>query len=382
MHTVEIHSLEISDSGRISVEISSAASTQTLTFGVPGGSHFHTDTIGAAIALLLAKYYSRIRYTFPLSDTMRKYVERYCQAAVETSGTCAPEARCPNGLTGLAFSGGFDSLAARDFLPGAPALISLDFGGRFSRERHMFETFNSTVIQTNLVDLGLNRNSWAFMAVGNTLMRNTLGLSSLSFGTVLEAREKYILRFLSQRHPDSKVLTDLTGMPILNPLLGLTEVATAQYVTATYPELVEDILSSVANPGEEKSYRKSLLVEVAKGRLGMTCPPRLSPPAKPQFRWGDRLALDFLAVYLVKHVGLDAVQLAYDSSLPEAIERLADELQLTFYERVNPNFYMQAPPRLVAGIFSNLISNGVFPYTNTDFNEFSRVSSFLFSTRR
>ena len=382
MDSVAVRKLEVSSAGRISMTIESCTSEKSLYFDVPSGSDIHPDAVAASAALILSKQYNSILLDFPVSEKMREQVGSYCQAEVKTSTICAPESLPSSGVTGLAFSGGFDSLSARDFLPGAPQLVSLDFGGAFSRERNMFHRFNSVVVRTNLVEIGLNRNSWAFMAVGNRLLRSTLGLTSLSFGTVLEARDKYVTQIADQRQPSSSALTDLTGMPIFNPVLGLTEVATAIYVSQVYPDIVGIILSSVANPGEEKSYRKSLLLEAAALRAGKPTLPRLASPKTPQFKWGDSYALDFLALYLIKHVGVEAVQASYAETLPAAAEALASKLQLSFYERVNPNFYLSGKRQLVGDLLRNMAYADIFPYSNIDFDEFSQVASYLLEVRK
>src|SRR5699024_6541660 len=84
----------------------------------------------------------------------------------------------------LNFSGGFDSMAALALEPNAH-LVSLDFGGRFSRERQFFEKFQPNIIETNLVDLKLNRYSWTFMGIGALLFRDELNISSYAFGSIM-----------------------------------------------------------------------------------------------------------------------------------------------------------------------------------------------------
>src|SRR5699024_12658626 len=99
----------------------------------------------------------------------------------------------------LNFSGGFDSLAARVLEPHAE-LISLDFGGRFSRERKFFERFDPYVLETNLVDIGLNRYAWSFMGIGSLLMRYELQLGAYSFGSIMAgAGSRLAERPLEQR---------------------------------------------------------------------------------------------------------------------------------------------------------------------------------------
>lgn len=152
-----IRSLEYSPSGYISVDIVTGETEQNLYFQLPPGTPVHTDTVAACVALLLSKSCRSLEFDFPISEELVSTIEMYCQARVRTKGTCSLEPPLKADIGGLAFSGGFDSLTAKDFLPGAHELISLDFGGRFSRERVVFVEFGTSVVKTNLVDIGPNR---------------------------------------------------------------------------------------------------------------------------------------------------------------------------------------------------------------------------------
>ena len=54
----------------------------------------------------------------------------------------------------LSFSGGYDSLAAAYLMPERIKLVSMDFEGRFSREKDFYRQFYPCIVRTNLVKNG------------------------------------------------------------------------------------------------------------------------------------------------------------------------------------------------------------------------------------
>lgn len=363
--------------GRLSLDIGTSQGVKNLFFDMHDAGIPSFDSIAATVGLLLGRGTAGVDFDFPVSARTLEALAAHCRCAVN-SARVGKEARHPSpSRVGLAFSGGFDSLMARDVLPADTALLSLDFGGRFSRERAMFNTFDSHVVGTNLVDIGLNRKSWSFMAAANVLLRDSLGLGTLSFGTVTEARPKYF-RFDGQTQPVGSTLDAVTEMPIFNPVLGLTEVATAQYALNHHPTLVADILKSVANPGEEKAYRKHLLLLAAGAHAGNAAAPAAgSLPARPILNWGSSLAADFLSLYLMKHLGAGVVQKLYKEPIPDAARQLVDKLTLNFFGRVNANFYQGHDRSLQSGMYRKLLLAGVEPYGSHEFREIAQVAALL-----
>lgn len=363
--------------GRLSLDIGTSQGVKNLFFDMHDAGIPSFDSVAATVGLLLGRGNAGMDFAFPVSARTLEAVAEHCRCEVN-SARVGKEARHPApSRIGLAFSGGFDSIMARDLLPAGTALLSLDFGGRFARERAMFNTFDSHVVGTNLVDIGLNRKSWSFLAAANVLLRDSLGLGTLSFGTVTEARPKYF-RFGGQTQPVGSTLDAVTEMPIFNPVLGLTEVATAQYALNHHPTLVADILKSVANPGEEKAYRKHLLLLAAGAHAGNAVVPAAAVlPAQPILNWGSSLAADFLSLYLMKHLGAGIVQKLYKDSIPDAAKELVDQLTLNFFGRVNANFYQGHDRSLQSGMYRKLLLAGVEPYGSRDFREFAQVAALL-----
>ncbi|AIY00880.1 hypothetical protein ART_1281 [Arthrobacter sp. PAMC 25486] len=366
-----------SDDGRLSLDIVTAHGVKHLFFDMHDAGMPSFDSIASTVGLLLGRGNAGINFGFPVSARTLEAVAAHCRCEVRSAKVATAVRHPASSRVGLAFSGGFDSLMARDLLPAGTALLSLDFGGRFARERAMFSAFDSHVVGTNLVDIGLNRNSWSFMAAANVLLRDSLGLATLSFGTVTEARPKYF-RFGGQTQPVGSTMDAVTEMPIFNPVLGLTEVATARYALTHYPARVDDILKSVANPGEEKAYRKQLLLLAANAHAGnAVAPPADALPAQPILTWGSSLAADFLSLYLMKHLGAGVVQKLYKQPVPDAAKLLVDKLELNFFGRVNANFYQGHDRSLQSGMYRKLLLAGVEPYGSQDFHEFAQVAALL-----
>ena len=95
------------------------------------------EGLALALSTLCGKTFETIRFGFDLPESTREDIAHWTESDVEVSGTVDKEMRELSG-TVLNFSGGFDSLAAHYLLPEDHKLVSLDFGGRFSRERNFF----------------------------------------------------------------------------------------------------------------------------------------------------------------------------------------------------------------------------------------------------
>lgn len=378
LKAIEVGGPVMSASGKLTINLHHNDKSSVLFFDFDRYYDIHPDAIAASLGMMLKNSGHDIFFDFPVSNHMVAMVHRHTGSKVTARQPCAPEEDVRSEKVILGFSGGFDSLTARDLLPEDAQLMSFDFMGPFSRERSMFDRFPTTIIQTNLVQLGLNRHSWAFMAVGARLLKTNLNVGLLSFGTVMEAREKYLRSFAAQRQLNSSSMTRLTKLDIYNPILGMTEVGTAAYISRTYPDDLAQILRSVANPGEEKSYRKSLLLHAVKAP-GSSLALGAAQPPLTKSKWGQNIALDFLAIYLISKLGFEPVAQAYSTKIPDATHRLADTLDLSFYEKINMNFYdvTKVNKGLVEKTLTQAISKGIFPYSLKDYESFALVSAHL-----
>lgn len=271
----------------------------------------------------------------------------------------------------LCFSGGFDSLAAYAILDSDFDNffnVSLDFGGRFSREENFFKRFPTSVVKTNFVDLKLNRNSTSFMYIpiifycnyfdaGYGILADTLE----SGNNLFKRNDELILSFLN-----------LKNFPLT---FGMTEVGTALIILNKYPELVDLSLKSLANPGEEKRYRKQLFIKILSEKYGQAVFFEEVDKTNSVV-WGNNVYSDFLCLYFIKRAGVEVTSKIIRNIPIEAIN-LANALSLNFYEKINVDFLEGVPEKYKSKILFALFEFGIYPYDSDDFREFNEVLRFL-----
>ena len=257
-------------------------------------------------------------------------------------------------------------------------LVSVDFGGSFSREAKFFKSFNPHILQTNFRKLGYDRESWTFMGTGALLYADPLRVKYHVFGTILEGTE-YHFRDLPPRTSFLRRMPfSLVGLDEIQLLNGITEVGTAMIVTEYYPEKVSDSMISLAAPKSEKRYRKQTLTEIVCQRYNKNVELPDCPEPDPQCitSFGRNFALDFLAIYELKHRGQEIVRKTV-SDVPEEVVALANELNLDFYERLNTKFLNTIPETMRQFYLERLERCGIIPYTERDWEEFEKVRQCL-----
>jgi len=283
-----------------------------------------------------------------------------------------------DGIT-LNFSGGFDSLCALCLMPEATNLVSMDFGGRFGREKGFFQKFKPIVLSTNIIDTPLRSNSWSFMGIASILTSSHYKTKYNTFGGILEASPNNF-----DRNPIAAKNISFPPFAAVNMLnapytLGLSEVATMHIIAQAMPDMVSESLDSLAEPGTEKRYRKQVLAEIMSNRYGIALPiNKLPAPSKPHFTFGQNFAADFLSLYIIKHAGYDIASHTI-SDIPEDLIELASKLEMNFYERINTNFYTNFPQELKSDFYSKCLKYNLDPYTRKDWDEFLVVTKRLSS---
>lgn len=264
--------------GRLSFDVERDGFLQTVWFELPRDWEYAPDLIAAAASTLLGEKFKRIHFDFGLSIEAIEQLQSVWKASITAKSVVTKSTREVRGaFLGLNFSGGFDSLASKALAPRGFRLISLDFGAGFEREVRFFSEFPTTVVKTNLRQLGLDKNSWTFMGVGAILLRDYLRLSHIGFGSILEASSSNLISVLARpntanpplrkrfaRRAGAPTLASnvfaAAGMHYLNPVSGMTEVGTTKIVAEQFPELAERSLESLAPEGSEKLDRKRLLL--------------------------------------------------------------------------------------------------------------------------
>ncbi len=279
----------------------------------------------------------------------------------------------------LNFSGGFDSLAAKLIMPSSKTkLVSMDFGGNFSREQRFFSQFDTCTVETNLLAFPIRKNSWSFMGIGSILFSEYLQADFYTFGGILEASRLNFDLNKTPRKNNSFPPFLAVGMENAPYTLGLTEIATAIIMLKEAPKLTLLSLQSVANDGEEKKYRKQLILYAVAQKLKMenfiTSDAFVLPINKVNF--GQNFALDFLSFYLIKYLDISWLFNIYHQ-IPEEVISLSHKLSLCFYEKFNSNFLSCLPQSLQKDLMMTLIGLEIPPYSEIDWIEFREVIDLL-----
>jgi hypothetical protein len=329
-------------------------------------------TVGYAMCTLLSPLYDDVRFEFDVPADVGATAERLLGRSV------VPAPVPPRGVdrTLLNFSGGFDSLVAKLLAPPGTRLVSLDFGGRFSRERQFFEGFTPTIWSTNLVQTPLRSGSWAFMGVGTVLSRHQHHPDGIAFGTILEAGPQNLRRTRPSAvatHPSFSAI-GLQNVPLVS---GLTEVGTALVLLRHAPDLVGDSLRSLAGPGEEKLFRKYALTRCVAERHALDAElPDVATPTVPRLAWGEAFSTDFLALWMARHASPDVSALMV-AGMPTEVRDAALGLSLDLFERYDPRMYDGMREEERRRLFTRLEDLGIGPYTETDETELEVVAELL-----
>lgn len=348
---------------------------QTLQIRLPYSFAPSADLIAVSFALIVGKKFDHVTIDLPLGAELVGAIEHH----IEAEFVCrkGSDRRRPTGTaSSLNFSGGYDSLATLSLLPEVD-LISLDFGGRFARERAGFEPFGSLAFETNLVDLRLNRYAYEFMLIGSILMRDELKLKNSFFGSILGGSLPRLLELPGRESESVVSLLNYIGMELYKPVAGVTEVGTMQMVAKSRSEALVTTLDTVANPREEKYSRKHQLLEAVCLDLGVPAALPTDPGARHPSRWGNSLATDLASVYVAQKLGVERVSKSYEGGVPELILDQIDSLDLRFLERWNPHAYSEVPIALLSKWYSSLIELGVVPYERRDWDAGENVVQLL-----
>lgn len=330
------------------------------------------NQIATALATLCGQVYDFVFMDLKINHDVFSKINEYLEADFKTNGILQDEIdfNYSDNLL-LCFSGGFDSLATYELLNKSDYnfdIVSLDFGGRFSREENFFKRFSPYVVKTNFVDLKLNRNSMSFMYIPIIFYSKYLDAGYGMLADVLESG--YNLYKRSDDVPLS--FLNITNLPLV---LGLTEVGLAYILIKTRPELLNLSLESLANPGEEKRYRKQLLIEILSEKYDEKV--FFEKVGHTNAReWGDYITNDFLCLYFIKNAGIEEASKIMNN-IPEEAIALANSLSLDFYERFNRDFLFEIPNEYRMLIKSRLCELNIDDYDNNDLEEYEKVIEFL-----
>lgn len=335
------------------------------------------DLIALALATLCGTKYDEISMELTVSRITKDYIEKFTKSElfIKTNEYSMVVSKSRDKHT-LNFSGGFDSLASLPFLPENSSLVSMNFGGHFKRELSMIKKFESHIVTTNILDTDFRKNSWLFMLIASILYKDYLDTSFNISGGVIGASFLKSSRFITNYATPS--LITAANMKSIPYTLSLSEIAAIKIAAQNFPHLMDDSLVSLANPKEEKRFRKQLLleIEIERSNLDISLPNRVTPPIKPHFNWGDNILLDHLALYIMKYRGYDTALLTVNN-IPEDSIKLVDKLELSFYDRYFTDVLKFIPKRYHKKYMNTLIDSGIRPFEKNDWYEYSETLNFL-----
>jgi len=335
------------------------------------------DLIALALATLCGTKYNVISMELTVRKITKEYIEKFTKAElfIKTNEYSMVVSKSKDKHT-LNFSGGLDSLASLPFLPKNSSLVSMNFGGHFKRELAMIKKFESHIVTTNILDTDFRKNSWLFMLIGSILYKDYLDTSFNVSGGVIGAGFLKNSSFITNYA--TPILISAANMKSIPYTLSLSEIAAIKIASQNYPDLMDDSLVSLANPKEEKRFRKQLLleIEIERSNLDISLPNSVIPPKKPHFNWGENILLDYLALYIMKYRGYDTA-LSTVNNIPEDTIQFVDKFDLSFYDRYFTDVLKFIPKKYHKEYITTLIDSGIRPFEKNDWYEYSETLKFL-----
>lgn len=271
----------------------------------------------------------------------------------------------------LGFSGGFDSLAAKAILPKECQIVSIDYGGNFSREKDFFIKFPTNIVEWDLRNKRLNSlikfnesANWRFMLAPLTLFREDRKNIVIATGTVLEASPFW---FDATPRLEMTSYSDAgfgTGISVINPVSGLTEFSTALIVQREYGDLItEQCLKSIAHPNSFKVHRKRCLLAATKNNVET-----IKHPIN-KYIFGTSFADDFLSLYFCWKFGVEWTSEFYASGIPNNIAIY----DMSFTEKLNENNLLFLDKDLRKSTINNINNYGIESYSSRDYENLDKV---------
>lgn len=273
----------------------------------------------------------------------------------------------------LAFSGGFDSIAAYALLERKPKLVSMSFGEAFQREEMFFQSFNPIVMKSNIRNSAKKFNEsvdWRFMISPISMLANkTLGDNVfISTGAILEASD-YSFRSDVVSIFNGYGGDDLgSGAILISPVSSISEYGTT--LIANNFLAAQDFdksLESLAPVSSFKNYRKRVLRAIIEEQPIPNLPSNIKPHSL-----GRGFTDDVLAIYFCWKLGASWVSKNYVENFSPRISKY----DMSFFEKSNPS-NITFDNKLKSYIIDRLSFYGIDQYNEDDVDSISRVRDFL-----
>lgn len=360
----------------LALEVSSDQGVEDLRFKFSEPVLLYEDNLAVALSTLTGTAFERIRFDFPISEQARLGIAEWTRSEVQAEEASETTLREHTQRTAvLNFSGGLDSLAAKFILGADTTLVSLDLGGRFAREEKFFRDFNPRVVQTNLVETSLRYNSWSFMGIGPLLLADEISDRFFAFGSILEAGG------LKEGHTRPNATTfppfALCGYQSVAPVSGISEAGTIAVVLAHRPDLLYQSLQSLANPGEEKYFRKIALAKVVSDLRGIDVElPALPANQRVHYKFGQNFAVDLTAMFFIAF-GYQAFADAIVDGVPRSIVTSVNEQNMEFMLKADQKHYLTYPDALSANLLNALDLSNLGQYEESDYEAVNEIRELL-----
>ena len=335
------------------------------------------DLIAVALSTLCGKRFQKVHIDISFSEATRAALAYYMGCELTSRGSGRSWAPRKENSDTLNFSGGFDSLAALCLMPDQTKLVSMDFGGRFSRERAFFESFNPVIVSTNLAETPFRTHNWSFMGIASILAQQYFGTERQSFGSILEASASQFSTKRTRARDGSVAPFNIAGITTWPYTSGLTEIGTILILSHFKPDAMSSSLTSLASPGEEKLYRKYLLTQIVSERYHRRIDvPQVPEPTRAHYKWGQNFAVDYLSLYTIKYRGIEVASKTV-SEIPDQAVAFVNSTSLSSMEKLHPDLYQDHPDQIQKRIFSRCNDAGVHPFCRDDYEDIEAIKRFL-----
>lgn len=359
--------------GHIVLNVEDEIAKEILYFHLVPAITPNNELLAIALSTLCGNKYKNIQFNFDINEQIKSDIERFTNAVVHAK-THNNALNSKNNKSGhiLSFSGGLDSLCAKCLMPDNTHLVSMDFGGRFARERKFFSQFDTCTVSTNLADTHLRKNNYLFMGIAAILFSDYTNSTYHTFGTIMEASQDPIIN-INRKFP---YINNYLSLQSAYYVYGLTEIGTAMVCLKSVPEIFAESCESVASRGENKKYRKQLIAKIVSDKTGVNIDIKDFNKPNIKLKYGDSFADDLLIFYFIKYAGLEATEKMIEN-IPESVVEYANKLSLNFFERINIDLYSDFPNELRADFYRKATLAGLQPYDGNDFAELRIVKELI-----
>lgn len=278
-----------------------------------------------------------------------------------------------NDIIFLGFSGGFDSLAAKQVLPNNTQCVSIEYGGAFQRESDFFKMLDTTIIKWDLRNYRDNSYpkfkesmNWRFMVAPITLFRGKGNKANIiiSTGTILEASPFW---FTSDKRKVFESYSDFglgKGVSLINPLAGITEYSTTKIVLNSFDDsFVFNSLKSLAPLDSFKYHRKICLIAAVKNDYSNV------PIPKERHKLGSSFADDLFTLYFCWKFGLAWAKKFYAENIPDDIQIH----NMSFIEKLNTRNLMVLDEGFRDYIVKKILRYDIDVYVDEDYKNLELV---------